>query len=147
MRRKIALSVYSLIGLVNLVMGSIYFTSDEFLTYHSQAVGASWEEVDPGAQSLILALMKVAGGGWFALGFFTIAIALSEWKRRGTLAGWALPAGTLFFYLPTLAATWSVYRETGAQSPWAPSLAIIMLTLVAMVIHLPWPTHSPAKDS
>ena len=147
MRRKIALSIYSVIGLVNLVLGSIYLTSDEFLTYHSQAIGASWEKVDPGTQTLILALMKVAGGGWCALGFFTIAIALSEWKRSGSLARWALPAGTLFLYLPTLIATWSVYRETGAQSPWVPSLAMIMLTLIAMVIHVPCPTQSPAKDS
>ena len=59
MRRKIAFSIYSVIGLVDLVLGFIYLTSDEFRAYHSQAIGASWEEVDPGTQTLILALMKV----------------------------------------------------------------------------------------
>ncbi|MDJ0858780.1 MAG: hypothetical protein QNJ03_06865 [Dinoroseobacter sp.] len=63
MQSKVALGIYLVVGLVNLVMGVIYFTSNEFLSYHSQATGASWEEVDPSTQTLILALMKLAGGG------------------------------------------------------------------------------------
>jgi len=125
MRTKIALAIYLIIGLIDLVLGMIYVTSDQFLSYHSQAVGTSWQEVDFGTQTLILALMRVAGGGWLALGFLTIAFALGALKTSSTLARWALPTGTVIFWLASFAATWSVYRETGAQSPWAPSLALI----------------------
>lgn len=142
MRRKIALLTYSVIGLVDLVLGYVYLTANTFLAYHSQAIGASWEDVDSGIQAVILALMKVTGAGWCALGFFTIAIVLAELKQCGTLARWALPAGTLLFYGPTLFATWTLYRETGAQASWASSLAAIISKLVAMVIYVPWPIRN-----
>ena len=146
MRTKIALAIYLIIGLIDLVLGVIYFTSDQFLSYHSQAVGTSWQEVDFGTQTLILALMRVAGGGWLALGFLTIAFALSTLMRSSTLARWLLPTGTVIFYLPCLAATWSVYRETGAQSPWAPTLALIVFALVALLIDAPWSSRNRGKD-
>ncbi len=138
MQRKAALVIYLVIGVVDIILGVVYFTSDQFLFYHSQAVGASWEETDPGTQTLILALMKLAGGGWLALGLFTIALVLREFKHSSLLARWILPAGTLIFYLASLAATWSVYRETGADSPWAPSLAVSVFSLIALVLDAPW---------
>lgn len=138
MRRKIALLIYFVIAVNNLIFGLIYFMSGHFRSYHSQAIGADWEEVDRGTQSVILALMKLAGGGWLALGFLTIALVLSELKQTRTHVRWALPAGTLTFYIPSLVATWSVYRETGAQSPWVPSLAMIGVVLLAMILDPPW---------
>lgn len=141
MQRNVALLIYLVIGLIDLILGAIYFTSDKFLFYHSQAVGTSWEETASGTQTLILALMKLAGGGWLALGLFTIALALREFKQCSLLARWVLPAGTLIFYIASLASTWSVYRNTGAASPWAPSLAIIAFALIALVIDAPWSTQ------
>ena len=138
MRTKIALTIYFVIGLIDLVLGMIYFTSDQFLSHHSQAVSASWQEVEVGIQTLILALMRVAGGGWLALGFVTIVFALGSFIRSSTLARWALPTGTVIFYSASFAATWSVYQKTGAQSPWAPSLALIGLAVVALLIDAPW---------
>ena len=146
MRTKIALAIYLFIGLIDLVLGIIYCTSDQFLSYHSQAVGASWQEVDVGTQTLILALMKVAGGGWLALGFLTIAFALGAFKNNSTLARWALPSGTVIFWMASLAATWSVYQKTGAQSPWAPSLAVIVFALIALLIDAPWADRRRDKD-
>ncbi|HEY9038111.1 MAG TPA: hypothetical protein VIN05_04120 [Roseovarius sp.] len=145
MRRKVALLAYSVIAVNNLVFGAIYLTSDRFLSYHSQAVGSAWEDVDHGTQALILALMKLAGGGWLALGLITIALVLSELKQSRTLVRWALPVGTLMFYTPSLAATWSGYRETGAQAPWIPSLVMIGVVLVAIIIDAPWSRSPQSK--
>ncbi len=82
--------------------------------------------------------MKLAGWGWLALGLFTVAFALREFKQSSRLLRWILPSGTLVFYLASLAATWSVYRETGADSPWVPSLVIIAIALIAWVADAPW---------
>ena len=120
MRTKAALAIYLIIGTVNVVLGGLYFTSEQFMSHHSQAVGAPWREVDPGAQALILALMKMAGGGWIVLGFFTIILALAEFVRSSIVSRWALPTGTLIFYLASLSATWGVYQETGASDAVGP---------------------------
>jgi hypothetical protein len=137
-RTKAALAIYFVIGAVNIVLGLRYFSSNEFMSYHSQAVGAPWQEVDLGVQTLTLALMKVAGGGWFILGFFTVTLALSAFKTGSAVARWTLPMGTLIFYLASFSATWGVYQETGAPTPWGQSLAMIGLALFALVIDAPW---------
>ena len=146
MRTRIALAIYLVIGLINLVLGMIYITSNQFLSYHSQAVSKSWQEVDVGTQTLILALMRLAGGGWLALGFLTIAFALGTSKTSSSLARWALPIGTVIFWMASLAATWSVYRATGAQTPWIPSLAVIGVALLALLIDAPWSSRKGRKN-
>jgi len=82
--------------------------------------------------------MKVAGAGWFILGFFTIILALAAFKTGSAVARWTLPMGTLIFYLASFAATWGVYQETGAPTPWGQSLAVIGFALLALVIDAPW---------
>ena len=81
MRMKLALGIYLVAGAVDIGLGTTYFSSKQFMSYHAEAVGASWQELDVGLQTLILALMKLAGGGWFALGFFTIVLALAAPKN------------------------------------------------------------------
>ena len=99
---------------------------------------APWQELDVGAQTLILALMKPAGGGWFALGFFTIVMALAALKTRSVVARWTLPAGTLISYSASFAATWGVYQATGAPTPRGLSLAMIGFALLALAMDAPW---------
>ena len=144
-RIKAALAIYLVIGAVNIVLGVRYFSSKEFMSYHSQAVGAPWQNVDLGAQTLILALMKIAGAGWFVLGFFTIILALAAFKTGSAVARWTLPTGTLIFYLASFVATWGVYQETGAPTPWGQSLAMIGFALLALVMDAPW--SSRARDT
>jgi hypothetical protein len=135
---KAALAIYLVIAAIDIVLGVRYFSSKEFMSYHSQAVDAPWQELELGTQTLILALMKIAGTGWFVLGFFTIILALAAFKTGSTVARWTLPMATLIFYLGSFAATWGVYQETGAPTPWGPSLAIIGIALLALVIDAPW---------
>jgi len=138
MRMKLALGIYLVGGVVNVVLGTMYFFSNQFMSYHAQAVGASWQELDPGVRTVILALMKLAGGGWCAIGVLTIVLALAAFKSSSVVTRWVLPMGTVIFYLGSLTATWGVYRATGAPAPWGSSLAMIMLALAALVIDSPW---------
>ncbi|NND96447.1 MAG: hypothetical protein HKN47_03855 [Pirellulaceae bacterium] len=138
MRRKLALGIYLVAGTVDISLGTTYFSARQFMSYHAQAVGAPWQELDAGVQTLILALMKLAGGGWFALGVLTIVMGLAAFKTRSVNASWTLPAVTLISWSASFAATWGVYQATGAQSPWAPSLAMIGFALLAFAIEAPW---------
>ncbi len=138
MRMKVALGIYILVGVVSIGLGLLYLTSEQFMPYHAEAVGTPWAEVDPGTQTLILALMRVAGGGWLALGFLTIVLSFGQIQTRSAVSRWALPIGIVIFYSASLAATWGVYRETGAHTPWLPSLASIGLALLAFAVDAPW---------
>jgi len=138
MRIKLVLGIYLIIGAVDLVLGVKYFFATQFMSYHAQAVGAPWQAVDNGIQTLILALMKVAGGGWFAVGFFTILLAFMAFKTRSVIVRWTLPIGTVIFWLASLAATLGVFQATAAPTPWGQSLAMIGFALLALIIDAPW---------
>ena len=138
MRMKAALAIYLVIGAIDIMLGMRYFSSKEFMSYHAQAIDAPWQEVEFGTQTLILALMKIAGTGWFVLGFFTIILALAAFKTGSIVARWTLPIGTLIFYLGSFAATWGVYQETGAPTPWGQSLAMVGFALLVLIIDAPW---------
>ena len=138
MRMKLALGIYLVAGAVDVGLGATYFSSKQFMSYHAEAVSAPWQELDAGIQTLILALMRLAGGGWFALGFFTIVMALAALRTRSVLVRWTLPAGTLIAWSASFSATWGVYQATGAATPWAPSLAMIGIAILAFAIDAPW---------
>lgn len=138
MRTKLALGIYVIAGAVEIGLGATYFFSNQFMSYHAQAVDATWQELDPGIQTLVLALMKLAGGGWVALGFLTIVMALAALKTRSILLRWSLPAGMLIAWSASFAATWGVNQATGAETPWAPSLAMIGLAITAFALDAPW---------
>ena len=140
---KLALGIYLIAGAVAILLGATYFSSKQFTSYHAEAVGAPWQELDVGVQTLILALMKLAGGGWFALGFFTIVIALAALSTRSVVARWTLPAATLISHSASFAATWGVHRATGAATPWAPSLAMIGFAFLAFAMDTPWSSSIP----
>ncbi|QDT61415.1 hypothetical protein SV7mr_39500 [Stieleria bergensis] len=53
MRMKLVLGIYFVIGAVDLALGATYFFSMQFTSYHAEAVGASWHELDAGIRTLI----------------------------------------------------------------------------------------------
>lgn len=143
MRTKLTLGSYLVMGTVSTVVGVTYFTATQFTAYHAEAVGTPWQEVDSRIQTLILALMKVAGAGWFVLGLVTIVLALAEFRTRNVVARWTLPLATIVFYSASFAATWRVHQETGAATPWAPCLGMVGFALLALLVEAPWNSQDP----
>ncbi len=55
------------------------------MPYHSEALGSSWSDVGPKTQVLILALMRVAGGGFLATGLAMFILLIIPF-RAGDIA-------------------------------------------------------------
>lgn len=137
-RKKIAAIIYGIIAVASLIMGSIYLFSNKFMPYHQEALETSWEDIDGRVQTLILALMTVAGGGWIALGIFTLTLILIPFRQNQIWASYLIPVSLLSFYFPTLMATLSVSENTPATPPWFATLITCLLTLLALIIDAPW---------
>ena len=113
------------------VFSFLYLFRSEFMPYHSVALGASWEEVAGPYQVLILALMKVEGGGWLGVSV-TITFMIREYIRTGRL--WPVTASLvagLGILLPTLYAIWWVKSHSAAEPPWYAALGVILLLIAA----------------
>jgi len=63
-RKKLAAIVYGINALASLVLGITYLVKSSFMPYHNAALAQSWPESKSTIQVLILALMRVTGGGW-----------------------------------------------------------------------------------
>lgn len=53
-----------IVGAIWIVFGFVYLFKESFMPYHAVALSSSWEELNPAFQTLILALMRAAGGGF-----------------------------------------------------------------------------------
>ena len=137
-RRKIAFVLYGLVSLVSLWLGFRYFFSDQFMSYHQDAVGKPWAELSSGVQTLILALMEVAGGGWFALFVFVATLLAIPFCRGERWARILIPAGILSFYVPTLYATLRVLRDTPSNPPWWGAAIACLAAVVGFLLDSPW---------
>jgi len=119
---------YQIVAALGLVFAFMYLFRGEFMPYHSVAVGRSWAEVDPAMQVLVLALMRVSGGGWLALSFALIFFSILTYRRNnikldlaGLIIGWSI-------LIPTLYATLYIRSHSPADPPWiAAALAIAVL--------------------
>jgi hypothetical protein len=129
-RIKIAFLCYLLTLPLLIIFGLIYLFRPEFMPYHAVAVGQSWSELDASFQILILAMMRVVGGGFLATAC-AIGILLFKPFRQGIRwTYWATPVIGLISGLSSLYATIYVARNTPASPPWmAAALGVILLVV------------------
>lgn len=137
-RRKVAATCYVINALVSLVLGATYLFRASFMPYHAAALGRSWTEVDPALQTLLGALMDVAGAGWVGIGVATLALVAVPMRRGERWGRLLIPALFFLFYVPALLATIAVMNETPATPPWYGNALACLATLVGVVADAPW---------
>jgi hypothetical protein len=59
------MSVFGLLDLSLFLIGCIYLSLNEFMSYHAEALQVSWADLNPNYRGLILGLIKGLGGGAF----------------------------------------------------------------------------------
>lgn len=137
-RTRVAAICYTVNALVSLALGFTYLLRDTFMPYHGAALGLPWEALDPAMQTLLLALMAVAGAGWIALGLASLLLIAIPMGRGERWARLAIPALFLAFYVPTLLATVAVLRDTPATPPWYGNLAACIAAIAGLLVDAPW---------
>jgi hypothetical protein len=124
-RKTAAGMCYAITAAASLFMGLLYLMSPEFMPYHSAAIGQNWHSVEPGLKVLLLALLRVAGGGFLSLSIVITVLLYWPWRDDARWAQWLLLLAILAVHGPTLWATLSVTLQTPASAPWAgPATAV-----------------------
>jgi hypothetical protein len=138
LRRKVAATFYGINSLVSLILGSTYLLRGSFMPYHADALGRPWAEVEPALQTLLKALMEVAGAGWIGIGVATLVLVAVPMRRGERWGRLLIPALFLIFYVPTLLATIAVLNGTPATPPWYGNAIACLATLAGVVTDAPW---------
>jgi hypothetical protein len=142
-RQKLAFVCYLLQLPPLFAFGVIYLTRSTFMPYHAIAVGQSWVEVDPAFQILILALMRVAGGGFLAAAGAMAILLFKPFRQGRWWAYWAIPVIGLFSNLSSLYATAYVTWNTPASPPWIAAGLGVLLLCIGFI--LSWPSMVKEK--
>jgi len=106
------------------------------MPYHSLALGKSWLEVEPNTQTLILALMRVAGGGFLATGLIIFILLIIPFQAGQQWAIYAIPAISLITSCGSFYATYLVKSRTPGNPPLKLSLLSIGLAIAGFIFSL-----------
>lgn len=127
---------YGIDALIALFFGVTYLTRSQFMPYHSLALAKPWSEVESDTQTLILALMRVAGGGFIATGIAIIVLLCIPFQAREQ---WAIYSVFLICFCNSFSssyATFLVQHNTPGNPPWKLSLGAVFLSLVGFFCSL-----------
>jgi hypothetical protein len=133
---RLAFLCYGLVALLAVAFGLVYLTRSEFMPYHGDAVGMPWAELDPRLQTLLLALLRLAGGGFLAAGIALGILLLIPFRRGDPWVRWALPLVGLASALPTLLAVLLVQNRTPARPPIVFALLAVALIVIGAALSL-----------
>lgn len=126
---------YGVAALFLVVFGVIYMVRSQFMPYHRQAAGIDWHMLDARLQMLLLALMRVAGGGMFSIGV-SIILLLFPFFAGNTYPRYIIPVMGLITGIVTLYVTFIVRKKTGAATPVATSFFCVGLFIGGLVFSL-----------
>lgn len=138
LRRKIAATFYIINSVVSVCLGSLYLFRGSFMPYHADALGRRWADVEPALQTLLGALMNVAGAGWVGIGVATLVLVAIPMRRGEQWGRLLIPALFFIFYVPTLWATLAVMNGTPATPPWYGNATACLATVAGMLADTPW---------
>jgi hypothetical protein len=138
LRRKIAATFYIVNSVVSVCLGSLYLFRGSFMPYHADALGRRWADVEPALQTLLGALMDVAGAGWVGIGVATLVLVAIPMRRGEQWGRLLIPALFFIFYVPTLWATLAVMNGTPATPPWYGNATACLATVAGMLADAPW---------
>jgi len=131
---KLSLVLFVLLGISSLGVGVHYFSSGEFMAYHSGAVQTKWSDLNGNFQGLFLGMLKAMGAGSISIGLAIIYMALKG--LRGSVAPYVilLPFTVIVYFSLTTYASYTVQLNTVGKPPLVPALATGGLALIASAL-------------
>jgi hypothetical protein len=132
----VATACYLVASGLSAIFGVIYLTRSKFMPYHSKALGQEWDELTANLQVLLLALMRVCGGGLLGVGLCLAILVIVPFQSGASWAMYTIPSIGLVASLSTLYATYLVKTKTPGNPPIGTSVLAIGLFLIGFLLSL-----------
>lgn len=129
--------IFLMVGIITFSISLRFLLSKEFFTYHSEATGMKWKDLNESLQIIILAIMKMAGFGILCLSITIIIYSFFIFSNNNNIViRYLIPIISLIFWCGSFGTTFSVYKKTKANTPWKGSLLSMILIIIAILISL-----------
>jgi hypothetical protein len=140
-RRDIAaLVLYSIPTVGLFLQGLLYLTTPRFMPYHADALGVTWEMLEPNYQGFLIGVIKAMGAGSVGVTLSLAVMLVIPFRRGETWAKWAIPAVGAVFTALTAYAAYTIDMRTPASPPWRPTLGLTALYLAGGALSC-WPSR------
>jgi hypothetical protein len=128
--------IYSLTVIIGFIFAAMYLFRPEFMPYHEVAIGKPWAEINIEYRVLILALMRVSGGGWLATSVGMLLLLLFPLRKGYYWSYIGIPAIGLSALVPTLIAILHVKSNSNATPPYILAVILIGLLITTIILSL-----------
>lgn len=128
--------IYSITAIAGFAFAAMYLFRPEFMPYHEVAIGRPWAEVSEEYRVLILALMRVSGGGWLATSVGILLLLLIPFRNGKHWPYLGIPLIGLSALIPTLIATLHVKTNSPATPPYLLAVVLIVLLIITIILSL-----------
>lgn len=132
--------VYSLIflwvGIITLSVSLKFLSAKEFFPYHKEASKMEWNEISKPLQTIILAVMRMAGLGILFASLTIIFYSGFIFLNSNSNIKYFVPIVSLIFWAGTFLVTFRVHKKTMAHTPWKGSLSCMIMLIAAILISI-----------
>ena len=118
------------------ILGLIYLFRPKFMDYHQKAVQKEWNELSPGIQILILALMRTTSGGLLSVAVAIVILQVQFIRSHHLWIAWTI------LIIGFLSASISLYgmsmmrRKTPGRPLIIPVIIIFILLLIGFLFNI-----------
>ncbi len=142
-RHKLAFACFATNAALGLAFGVVYLASPAAMPYHEAAMGTAFSALGVGEQAVILALMRVGGGGFVAVALASALLLARPFRAGERWAAAALLAVQLAMAAGAAYGVGTVILRTGALPPWGAALASLVLPIAGWLAATPRPRIRP----
>jgi len=86
-----AIVLYSMVGVISLMMAYKNLMSDRFIPFQEKAAGTSWNSIDSRLQYVLLTLIRVSGLGFLVIGILLLVTPIVSYFRQDVFLRYAIP--------------------------------------------------------
>jgi hypothetical protein len=123
--KRAAMVCHSLAISPMLFGGLVYAIRDSYLPYHAAATTYAWHELEPGVQTLFLAMLNGSGSLMLLTALTLILLLIIPFRQNQRWCFWAIPLIGISAMLITIRAAVLVDLNTPANPPWLGLLIVI----------------------
>jgi uncharacterized membrane protein YfcA len=130
---RISVSLFGIVGLSLFLMGCVYLSLDEFMSYHAEALQIEWDDLQPNYRGLILGFLKGLGSGAFVVGFLILLMVAMSIIRDPRPFLVLLPSTAISYSVLLCYATYTVFTTTPSNPPLLLTVVLVVTSILASI--------------
>lgn len=126
--------IYAAIGIVSATMAGKSFLSKRYLPFHENAAEIPWENLAPGVQFVVLALMRTSGLGFLVVASLLIPLPFLTCCTDSLYLTLVVPFISLLFCVGLFVVNLQLSERTGVRTPWKGALYAALAIVISICV-------------